>query len=176
VVYRACDRRKRHRSLKLEKLFMSFDIERATTLLAEARRTGQPATVFQPGPADVDEAYAVQDRIAAMLGPVGGWKVGAKTPDGMPNTAPLLQDLVQTSPAAWPKHVFHLRGVEAEIAFKIGRDIPAGAGVVDEATAFAAVESVHAAIEIVDTRLAHWNDADPLWQACRQPEQRRLRL
>jgi len=143
---------------------MSFDIERATILLAEARRTGQPAAVFHPGPASPEEAYAVQDRIAAMLGPVGGWKVGARTPDGFPSAAPLLQDLIQTSPAAWPKHVFHLRGVEAEVAFKIGRDIPAGAGPVDEATAFAAVESVHAAIEIVDTRLDNWKDADPLWQ------------
>lgn len=161
---RACDRRNDLRLPKLEDLLMSFDIERATTLLAEARRTGQPATGFKPGPADVDEAYAVQDRITAMLGPVGGWKVGAKTPDAMPNTAPLMQDLVQTSPAAWPKHVFHLRGVEAEIAFKIGRDIPAGAGPIGEATAFGAVESVHAAIEIVDTRLDSWKDADPLWQ------------
>lgn len=143
---------------------MSFDIERAANLLAEARRSGRPALPFAPGPADQDEAYAVQDRVCAMLGPVGGWKVGARTPDGPPSAGPLLQELIQTSPAAWPTHVFHLRGVEAEVAFKIGRDIPQDGAPLDEATAFAAVESVHAAIEIVDTRLERWKDADPLWQ------------
>lgn len=143
---------------------MSFSIDRAAALLTEARRTGRPVATFSPSPGSVDEAYAVQDRVVDALGPVGGWKVGARTLDATPNTAPLLQELIQTSPAAWPAHNLRLRGIEAEIAFKVGRDIPAGADPLDEAAAFAAIASVHAAIEIVDTRLDDWKDADPLWQ------------
>lgn len=143
---------------------MGFDTERAVALLIEAGQTGRLVTAFSPGPGDADEAYAVQDRVCRTLGTVGGWKVGARTPDALPSAAPLLQDLIQTSPASWPAHNLHLRGVEAEIAFRVGRDIPAGADPLDDASAFAAIESVHAAIEIVDTRLDNWKDADPLWQ------------
>lgn len=142
---------------------MSFDIDRAIAALAEVRRTGRPFQAFAPGPSDAQEAYRVQDGVARALGPVGGWKVGAKTPDAPPNAAPLLQALIRTSPADWPGDALRLRGVEAEIAFRIGRDIPAGQ-VPSEAEALAAVESVHVAIEIVDTRLEGWKDADPLWQ------------
>jgi 2-keto-4-pentenoate hydratase len=142
---------------------MSFDVARAASLLVEARQSRRQAEVFSPGPSRPEEAYAVQEAVVRRFGPVGGWKVGAKSPEAEPNTAPLFASLIQPSPAAWPAGSLHMRGVEAEIAFRIGRDLPAGGGALGQQTVLDALESVHAAIEIVDTRIARWREADPLW-------------
>ena len=53
--------------------------------------------------------------------------------------------------------------IEAEIAFCIGRDIEPRSEPLPRDEIWASVESVHAAIEIVDTRLADWREADRLW-------------
>ena len=55
-------------------------------------------------------------------------------------------------------------GVEAELAFLLKRDIEAGDDQIDPAQVLDAVASVHAAIEIVDTRLPDWQNAPPLWK------------
>jgi 2-keto-4-pentenoate hydratase len=54
-------------------------------------------------------------------------------------------------------------GIEAELAFRVGRDITARHDPMDRDEIWAAIESVHAAIEIVDTRLDGWRQADRLW-------------
>ena len=142
---------------------MTFEIERAASLLVAARQEHRQIEAFAPEPSQAEEAYAVQDAVARQLGSLGGWKVGAKAPGATPNAAPLLADLVRPSPADWPSSSLHMIGVEAERAFRLGRDIEAPSGPLGAAEIWAAVESVHAAIEIVDTRLANWRDADRLW-------------
>ena len=142
---------------------MSFDVERAAALLVEARQQHRQVQPFAPGPAHSDEAYAVQDAVARRLGPAAGWKVGAKAPGAMPNAAPLFADLVRPSPADWPSASLHMIGVEAELAFRLGRDIAARSEPVSRDEVFGSIASMHAAIEIVDTRLAEWKDADRLW-------------
>jgi 2-keto-4-pentenoate hydratase len=44
-------------------------------------------------PQSLDEAYAIQDRMIAALGEIGGWKIGAPSPDATPMFAPM--------PRAW---------------------------------------------------------------------------
>jgi 2-keto-4-pentenoate hydratase len=142
---------------------MDFDVDLAASLLIEARLQGRQVKVFQPGPAQPEQAYAVQDAVARRLGPVGGWKVGAKAPDAPPNAAPILSDLMKPSPANWPSGKLHMRGVEAEIAFRIARDLDPQSEPLAKQEVYDAIGSVHAAVEIVDTRLTEWRDADRLW-------------
>ena len=54
-------------------------------------------------------------------------------------------------------------GVEVEISFHIVRDIPARASVVEREEALAAVGYAFVGMEIVDTRLADFKNADPDW-------------
>jgi 2-keto-4-pentenoate hydratase len=143
---------------------MGFDIDRAASLLVQGRRENRLMRVFNPGPRGQRDAYSVQTEVARRLGSIGGWKVGAKTPDEIPNAAPLMADLMKVSPAEWSSHALNTRCVEAEIAFRIGRNIPQRAKPLSEEEVLAAVSSVHAAIEIVDTRLVDWAHADPLWK------------
>ena len=142
---------------------MGFDVENAARLLADARRQHRQLTPFSPGPPDAQAAYAVQDRIAGLFGPVGGWKVGAKAPPDMPIAAPLFADLVRPSPAEWPAGSLHMIGIEAELAFRVGRDVPARREPLSDDEIWGSIASMHAAVEIVDTRLATWKDADRLW-------------
>jgi 2-keto-4-pentenoate hydratase len=105
----------------------------------------------------------VQDAVAQRLGPIEAWKVGAKAPGQIPNAAPILAGLVRPSPADWPGASLHMIGIEAELAFRLGRDVPPRDGPLKRDEIWAAVESVHAAVEIVDTRLTGWKNADRLW-------------
>ena len=59
-------------------------IEAAAALLLRARRTGAvlPDEALVHALGTVDDAYAVQDRVAAEVGPVGAWKVGAEKCSG----------------------------------------------------------------------------------------------
>ncbi|HMK69252.1 MAG TPA: 2-keto-4-pentenoate hydratase, partial [Stellaceae bacterium] len=97
--------------------------------LAEAWRTGTLVDV-SPSlvPSDLETAYRVQsaliERLIPRLGPIVGWKVGAPSPSAEPNAAPLLADLVQPSPARFGGARLKVRGLEAELAFRFGRDLP----------------------------------------------------
>ena len=142
---------------------MSFDVARAAALLVDARQQHRQVEPFAPGPSTPEDAYGVQDAVARRLGPVAGWKVGAKAPGQVPNTAPLLGGLVRPSPAEWPASSLHIIGIEAELAFRLGRDVAPRDGPLDRDEIWAAIESVHASVEIVDTRLVGWKDADRLW-------------
>jgi 2-keto-4-pentenoate hydratase len=142
---------------------MRFDVEQATSLLVEGHRQRRQVQTSWPGPSGSEEAYAVQAAVARRLGSIGGWKVGAKSSGEIPNAAPMLAELIRPSPVEWPKDTLHMRGVEAEIAFHIGRDIGPRTEPLGEDEIFAAVDSVHVAIEVVDTRLADWKNADRLW-------------
>jgi 2-keto-4-pentenoate hydratase len=57
----------------------------------------------------------------------------------------------------------HMLGVEAEVAFRFGRDLPAAATAPSREAVLDAVASAHVVMEVVDTRLANWRDLDPLW-------------
>ncbi len=142
---------------------MTFDVERAAALLIEARSAFRQVTPFQPGPATPNDAYAVQDAVGSCIGRVDGWKVGAKAPGDTPNAAPLFADLMIPSRAEWSSSKLHMIGIEAELGFRLGRDIATRSEVVSRDEVWASIASVHAAIEVVDTRLADWKNADRLW-------------
>jgi 2-keto-4-pentenoate hydratase len=115
-------------------------------------------------PQSVDEAYAVQDRVFAARYPsqrIAAWKAGASGADAEPSAAPIGE--VRASPAVLAAGAFHMFGIEAEIAFRIGRDLH-GSGGWSEKDLADAVGEILVTIEVCDTRLANWKTASPLWR------------
>lgn len=110
-------------------------------------------------PLDMPSAERLQDAVVAQLGTVGAWKLGATVPDvrkklGLPHTffGAIPSERVCMSPAHIPAdHLRHF-GVETEVAFRLGIDLPVGPKPVTRETVRSAVSSVHASLEIPATR------------------------
>jgi 2-keto-4-pentenoate hydratase len=116
-------------------------------------------------PASADEAHAVQHATVRALGAtIAGWKVGAKSANGPAQGAPLPSTGVFREAATLPRSTFVKAGLELEIAFTLGRRFDAHSAPYDDATVIGAIESVHAAIEVVASRFRAWPDVDKLWQ------------
>jgi len=116
-------------------------------------------------PQSAGDAYAVQDLVyAAVRGGqrVTAWKVGGPDDKVEPTASPVLR--VLKTPARVAAGDFHMIGVEAEVAYKLARDLPprdvpySGEEIAD------AVSQAVVAIEICDTRLADWKEAPDLWK------------
>jgi 2-keto-4-pentenoate hydratase len=101
-------------------------------------------------PRDFEEGFAIQDKVVAALGsPVIGWKVMA-VPNGPVIFAPILQSGRVPAGGTWTLVGKEPAGIELEIAFRMGRDVPAGASrdeVLD------AVAAAHVVFELCQSRL-----------------------
>src|SRR4051812_15933884 len=100
-----------------------YDPRAAADRLGQARSGAPLVRDRDIVPPDVAGAYAVQDALLARLGAVGGWKVGAKDPDAEPGAAPLPASGLLPSGVQLKGPTWQLRGVEMELAFRLGRDI-----------------------------------------------------
>lgn len=146
---------------------MSEPLSSTVQALIAARRGGPPATA--PALADMATAYAVQDGVAQALGwfdggaPPQHWKSGAGSRSAPQTHAPLPPAGVWASPAdasSWP---FRLRGIEAEVALRLGRPVDSAlAATLDVDGARALVDAMCVSIEIVDARWAEALDAPAL--------------
>ena len=145
---------------------MGEQIGRIAGRFLAARRPGGALVVPAPegALAKIEDAYAVQERVVRELGPVGAWKVGAASPTAEPVRAPILAATIHASPATLPAAGFHVIGIEAEIAYRLGADLPPRARPYTAEEVAAAVEGMLPAIELVDTRLADHTAAPPLWK------------
>jgi 2-keto-4-pentenoate hydratase len=146
------------------------DVSIAAGLLLEARRTGvRLASLPAPAhPVTWDDAYAIQDLVTRQLGSRAGWKVGAATPDAEPFRAALTSNTVFDGATRMPASRFHVIGVEAELVYRFNKTLIARQQPYDADEVMAAVGSIHAAIEIVDTRFAAWDSTDRLSQIADQ--------
>lgn len=144
-----------------------FDAAALARLFVEARAHRAKLDTLPEGarPSNADEAYAAQDAtLRALHADIGGWKVGAKTPDGPIQGAPLPADGVHPSGARLAMHAFGKAGLELEVAFRIGRRFEPHSGPYSDEDVFGAIESVHATIEVVASRFAAWPDVEKAWQ------------
>jgi len=120
--------------------------------LVAARRQGAR---IELGPADTprdyEEGFAIQDRVVAALdSPVIGWKV-MPVPNGPVIFAPILQSGRVPAGGTWTVVGSEPAGIELEIAFRMGAEVPQGAGpdrVLD------AVAAAHVVFELCQSRLA----------------------
>jgi 2-keto-4-pentenoate hydratase len=111
---------------------------------------------------------AIQDLVTRRLGTRAGWKVGATTPDAEPFRAALTSATVFGGVTRMPASRFNVIGVEAELVYHFDKTLIARQRPYEMDEVLAAIGSIHAAIEIVDTRFAVWDSADRLSQIADQ--------
>ena len=123
----------------------------AADLLLNARRQGQPIDGLPAAlePTSIEEAYRIQDLLAIAYEATGGWKVGSATADGTPLFAPMPASWISASGAEL--HTIRYKGLEAEVAFLLGSDLPARATPYTREEAAAAIASCHPAIEVLES-------------------------
>ena len=147
---------------------MSSSANSIAALLMDAHTSGrQFEAATSPAPATAQDAYAVQDRVFAALYPGqrgGAWKVGGTSPDAECTAAPIPSASLHASPARVPAKGFHMIGIESEIAFRLGRDLPPRATPYSDEDIAAAVSEALVTIELCDTRLSNWKDTSALWR------------
>jgi 2-keto-4-pentenoate hydratase len=104
-------------------------------------------------PASYAEAMAAQADIARRLdAEVGAWKVGVR-PDGVAVAAPIYADLIHAPDTQIALGARGNLGIEAEIAFRLGRDLPPRPGrPYARADVLVAVDEILVGIEIVRGR------------------------
>ena len=125
-----------------------------TDMLLNARRTKVPIAALpaELAPVSLDESFWVQDQIAKDYGAIGGYKVGAPTADATPMFAPMPAAWIAASGALFKG--LRYRGLEGEIAFLLGADLPARSTSYSDDEVYAAVASCHPAIEVLESGLA----------------------
>jgi 2-keto-4-pentenoate hydratase len=131
----------------------------AARILMDARRTMTPIADLpvELQPVSVEEAYFIQDRLSLVYGPVGGWKVGATTAEATPMFAPMPLAWIAPSGSLLRAMAHRYRGLEAEIAFLLGEDLPTRETAYSRDEVIAAIASCHPVIEVIETALV-----DPL--------------
>ena len=140
--------------------------ERGGALLWEAWKGRRQIDALPPDcrPGTLDEAYAVQDGLAASAGlAVAGYKIGATNAQvqarfgvDAPFSGRIFRDLVGGSPLTVPANTVNFYAIEAEFDFIMSdalrpREAPYARDEVQ-----AAVASVHPAIEVPDSRYTDW--------------------
>jgi 2-keto-4-pentenoate hydratase len=139
-----------------------IDHAQAASLLLQARseRHWLAALPQQCRPRELSDAYAIQNLVLARLGPVAAWKVGAGTALAQPSCAAIAASSLFETGAYLSATLFHLIGIEAEIAYRFAADLPARGEAYALAEVLAAIGSMHPAIEIADTRFTAWASQD----------------
>lgn len=150
------------------------DVAAAAQALIGARRQGRRLDGLSGNlrPRDLDDGYRVQAEHQRLLqaecgaGPAVGWKIGCTNEtaqaqlgiDG-PFVGRLFQAYVYDSPAEVPADLCFMRMIEAEVAFRIGRDLPPRQGGYAPDELAGAVTAAMPALEIVDSRYQDWTTA-----------------
>lgn len=133
---------------------------------AYLRQTPHDATPDN-GPPSIALGYAAQHTVwRAMVGDIRprAWKIGAASRAVEPVAAPVFPERLATDSAHFDSRLFLDVGVEAEIAFSFGRDLPQRGLPYTRSEIVEAIASAHVALELVDTRLADPEAAGPLWR------------
>ena len=125
----------------------------ATDQLLNARRESAPidSLAADIAPQNLAEAYFVQDRMAEAYGGIGGWKIGAPNADATPMFAPMPAAWITDSGNTLAGSRWRYRGLEAEIAFLVGHDLPPREQPYTRAETLAAMASCHPVIEVLES-------------------------
>ena len=121
--------------------------------LLEARRSGNTLTDLPEElvPLDMEEVSFVQDRVGAAFGEIGGWKIGAPSLEATPAFAPMPLAWIAPSGSTLTGARGRYRGLEAEIAFLVGQDLPPRDTPYTREEVIAAMASCHPAIEELES-------------------------
>lgn len=147
---------------------------RAAEIIAD-NRAAHGRLDFLPAdirPQDLDDAYTVQEKLNQVLtargfGDPAGYKIGCTTPVMQeymnihePSFGEVFAPTVYRNSAALRAADFTEPGIEAEIAARLGADLPAAAAPYDRDGVAAAVDACMASIEVVDARYFDYRELD----------------
>lgn len=129
-------------------------IQEAAQILASRRQAGQhgPRLPDACRPLDLADALAIQAQVSAFMNDsIGAYKCGTPS-EGRVVVAPIYQSTISISSnrAVWCKEG-QVR-VEPELAFVLGHDLPVRDRPYGTAEVDAAIERVHLALELIDSR------------------------
>ena len=136
-------------------------VDEAARHLCAARR-GPPLHELPPNcrPQSDADAYQIQEAVLRQLSEtIGGWKVGVASAASAAFCAPIWMKMIRPSPASYAAGELRIIGIEAEIAFRLGRDLPARRAAYDRAEVTAEA-ALHPVIEVVDSRYADFRSLD----------------
>lgn len=143
--------------------------QEAARLLHAAWRDQQPIPGLPHGcrPQNLDEGYRIQAALAAVHDvPVAGYKIGATNEVAQrifdvdaPFFGRVFAPSVLESPAEITAGTVRLHIIEAEFDFTLKKDLPARDGTYSRDEVMAAVDNLHPAIEIPDSRYKNWREA-----------------
>jgi len=139
-----------------------FDAEAAARFLIGQRKADAILGAALPEefrPKTLQEAIAVQMATMKVLGPIGGWKVGAANAAAEPSASPLPLSGIQKSPATIRART---RLVECEIGFRFAKALPPRGTPYTAAEVMAAIGTCQATIEAVDPRFSDFTKLDQL--------------
>ena len=127
----------------------------SVNLLLDARRTAQPIADLPAdvAPATLQESFFIQDQLIQAFGTVGGWKVGPPADDGALMFAPMPSAWMAPNAATLSAAAHRFRGIEAEVAFLLGEDLPPRTTPYTLDEIKSAIQSCHPAIEILESGL-----------------------
>jgi 2-keto-4-pentenoate hydratase len=139
---------------------MSESTEQLARALQQALRTGVAVDEvgWEGAVPDATTAYAVQDRVAALTGGSRGaapacWKAGAPNTQAVPTFAPLPARGVHASPGVRERSAHFMVGIEAEVAFRVAREVTAHeAAGIEAADVPSLLDGMTVSIELVDSR------------------------
>jgi 2-keto-4-pentenoate hydratase len=139
-------------------------LREASEILLEARRTSTAIAELPPKlrPTSLAEAYFLQDAMIEELGAIAGWKVGAPSPDATPIFAPMFDFGIASNGSVIANKMRRMRGVEAEIAFLLGKDLPRRSTPYTRDEVVAAIASAHPAIELLESAYSNPDAVDRL--------------
>ena len=149
------------------------NIERAARLFDAARRENRfvdeiPAEL---GLDDLEDAARVAERVVALSGEkVVGFLVGATSPEmqrnlntSEPYYACILESNLCRSPANLAPRRLLTIGLESEVAFTLGADLPARRAPYSQGDVADAIGSIHGSVEVVNGHLRDWLDKPIAW-------------
>ena len=142
-------------------------ISEASKMLVHARRSGKAAPTGGVALRTEEQAYRVQHAVFAELWPgarPAACKAGGPNDKVEPTAAPIAPENLLHSPAHVVGKKMRMIGVEAEVAFRLAKDLPPRTRPYSERSIAAAVGEVLVAIELCDTRLANWQETPGLWK------------
>ena len=147
---------------------MSDPVAEAAAILIVARSGPEHRIADLPAalkPTDQAAAYAIQHKVAATYAAIGGWKVGAAGPEAEPMCGALPATGFAASPARLSSARHPLRGIEAEICFRMAHDLPPRPTPYGRDEVVAAIAAAHPAIEELESSYRDPDAVDMLTNA-----------
>jgi 2-keto-4-pentenoate hydratase len=136
---------------------LEAQIEQAARHLIAARHTRRPGARLPQScrPTEIDDAFAIQRRVQALLGvATGGWKCSLPTPERAVACAAIFASAIRRdSPCPVVAHGPTAK-IEPEIAFVLGRDLPPRETPYRAADVRAAIAETRLVLELLDSRYA----------------------